>query len=301
MNLHVLADQATAIIGRVFAGRDRFFARSVDGPPITEAVRETRVRAPEIDGEGEYETDADGPAGSLDPAFKVARWLDDDRPTLLYIQGSGERPFDFSSRSKNSFRLIVLDAEPGWDANLVVLRAPFHTGSERDYARAMGELVNFTGMIAALVVLTDRLVDQLHARGDAPVIVAGISLGGWATNLHAALLGSADTYLPLLAGTALDDLFLHSSYRRMTDPDARSKPDILHHALNFEAAFRDAPHDRVFPLLAEHDRFIRYGRQTESYGPVSIAGIDRGHVTTVASPALVQDHLRRFLPTQSAS
>jgi len=62
------------------------------------------------------------------------------------------------------------------------------------------------------VVLTDTLVNRLLERGSAPVTVSGISLGGWATNLHAACYGSAHRYLSLLAGAALDDLFLESSY-----------------------------------------------------------------------------------------
>jgi len=78
----------------------------------------------------------------------VAQWLGWDSPSLIYNQGSGEDAFDFSSRS-NSFNNIVLNASPGWNANLIVVRAPFHTGLDREYARAMGDLSNFTAMLAS--------------------------------------------------------------------------------------------------------------------------------------------------------
>lgn len=292
-SLHAFADDLTAVIARLASGRNRFFARSVESPPLPDVIRATDVHAPAFGGEGVYEAEAETAAGALDPAFRVARWLGPDRPTLVYLQGSGERPFD-DSGSKNSFKTIVLDGSPGWEANLMVVRAPFHAGSQREYARSMGELVHFTSMIAAMVVLTEHLVESLAARGGRTVIT-GISLGGWATNLHAALFGSAAAYIPLLAGTALDDLFLRSSYRWMTATAARERPDRLHQVLNFEEAFRAAPAGRVHPLLGKHDRFIRLVAQAPSYGDIPVHTLDRGHITSVASPALIREHIRRFM------
>jgi len=75
---------------------------------------------------------------------------------------------------------------------------------------------------------------------------------------------------------------------------------LLHETLNFEDAFGGAPAERVFPLLAEHDQFIRYRRQSTSYGDVPVNGVDRGHVTAVASPAPIRGHLGRFLRAGSA-
>lgn len=296
LNPHALADRLTAVLGSALAGRDRFFARALESPPLANAISSTRVEAPEPDGEGIYEARADTPAGALQPAFRVARWVGRDRPTLLYLQGSGERPFDFSARSKNTFRAIVLDAEENWQANLCVLRAPFHSGTQREYARAMGEMANFTGMLASLVVLVEELITALRRPGSGPIVVTGISLGGWATNLHAGRFGSADRYVPLLAGAALDDLFLRSSYRRLTAAPALERPSRMAEILNFEDGFRSAPADRVFPLLARYDQFIRYEPQVCSYGSVRAETIDRGHVTAAASPALLRDHLRRHVP-----
>lgn len=296
MNLHVLADRGTALLGRLFAGRDRFFARDLVSDPLVDVIDATRVDAPGPDGPGTHETPAETPACELDSAFRVARWPGPERPTLIYLQGSGERAFDFSSRSKSTFRTVVLDAETGWEANLIVVRAPFHQGPQREYARAMGALGNFTAMIAAMVVLADALVGSLREQGSGPIVITGISLGGWATNLHAARYGTADAYIPLLAGAALDDLFLRSSYRRMAAASALGRPDRIETVLNFEAAFRGAPGERVFPLLARHDQFIRYEPQRRSYGDIPVTTIDRGHVTAAGSPGLLREHVRRFMP-----
>lgn len=296
MNMHALVDRLTAGLGGAFAGRNRFFARKLESPPLAHAISLTRVQAPEPEGEGIYETRADTPAGALDPSLRIARWVGPDRPSLIYLQGSGERPFDFSARSKNTFRTVVLEAEEDWRANLCVLRAPFHSGTQRDYARSMGDLANFTGMLASLVVLVEELVTMLRKAGSGPVVVSGISLGGWAVNLHAGCFGTADRYLPLLAGAALDDLFLRSRYRCLTAAPALEQPGLMEEVLNFEDSFRDAPADRVFPLLGRHDQFIRHDPQVRSYGKVRVETIERGHVTAAASPALLRHHIRRHMP-----
>lgn len=198
---------------------------------------------------------------------------------------------------RNTFRTVVMAADPPWEENLAVVRATFHDGSSRDYARAMGHLGNFTAMIGSMVVLADRLMDALRAAGSGPLTLAGTSLGGWATNLHASVFGSADAYVPMLAGAALDDTFLGSVYGRLAAQQALRDPALLRGAPNFESVFRAAPRDRVFPLLARHDQFIRYEKQLASYGGgLRVAVIERGHATAALSPALLRAHIARHRP-----
>lgn len=292
MNLHSGVDRFTARLGGFFARGDRFFAREVESLPLAAVIDRTRFEVPPPVGEQTCEFPVATPVGTLDAGYRTARWLGVSAPTLIYLQGSGERAFDFSARGKNTFRSVLLDAAPPLPANLIVVRAPFHGGSQREYARAMGRLGNFTAMLAVLVKTAEGLVTHLRGIGGGPVVLTGISLGGWATNMHATYLGGADLYAPLLAGTALAELFLDSSYRRMTAADALNQPDVLRAALNFEADFAArAPARRVRPLLARHDQFIRCERQRASYGGVRVAFIERGHVTAAASPALLRRHL----------
>lgn len=296
MNLHSAVDRLTALLGGWFARGDRFFARDLQSAPLADVIGRAHVDVPAPAGEGTSEFSASTPVGEVDAGYRVARWQGHGGPALVYLQGSGERAFDFSARGKNTFRSVVLDATPRWRANLIVVRAPFHDGSQRDYARAMGDLGNFTAMLAVLVASAEGLIGHLRAGGGGAVLLAGISLGGWATNLHAAHFGGADRYAPLLAGTALAELFLDSSYRRMTAAGALERPDVLRDVLNFEADFAaQAPTERVHPLLARHDQFICLDRQTASYGGVPVTVIERGHVTAAASPGLLRTHLEHAL------
>jgi hypothetical protein len=100
----------------------------------------------------------------------------------------------------------------------------------------------------------------------------------------------------MLAGAALDDTFLRSAYAGLTADPALRDPAGVRKALNFAKTFPDAPGDRVFPLLARHDQFIRYETQAASYGGVPISVIQRGHVTAALSPALLREHIRAHRP-----
>jgi hypothetical protein len=296
MNLHSAVDRLTALLGGWFARGDRFFGRDLQSPPLAEVIRRTRMEVPPPAGEGTCEFPASTPVGEVGAGYRVAHWQGHGGPALVYLQGSGERAFDFSTRGKNTFRSVVLDAAPRWRANLIVVRAPFHDGSQRDYARAMGALGNFTAMLAVLVASAEGLIGHLRAGGGGAVVLAGISLGGWATNLHATHFGGADRYAPLLAGTALSELFLDSSYRRMTAAGALERPEVLRDVLDFEADFAaQAPTDRVHPLLARYDQFICLDRQAASYGGMPVTVVERGHVTAAASPALLREHLEDAL------
>jgi hypothetical protein len=51
---------------------------------------------------------------------------------------------------------------------------------------------------------------DLAERSDALVVLVGTSLGGFAANLHRTCFGTADRYVPLLAGAAFGQLFVSS-------------------------------------------------------------------------------------------
>lgn len=142
-----------------------------------------------LTGEGLYETPAQALVGRLDPAFRVAKWIGDGYPTIIYHHGTNENPFD---RSFNSiFPPDKLDAP----VNLIVVRAPYNT-SLKAFVHSIGRLENYMAMLAVAVRMSAALVQACHERGGAAV-VSGISLRGWITNLHLAYVGTADAYAPL--------------------------------------------------------------------------------------------------------
>lgn len=130
MNKHILIDNLTANIGALVSGSKKFFAASTGSLSFEELIRSTELSVPEINSEGTYEIRAANKvAGDLDPAFRVEKWIGDDYPTIIYHHGNNERPFDYRNRAKNSFMNIFVKNRDKFEANLIVVRAPFHNGN----------------------------------------------------------------------------------------------------------------------------------------------------------------------------
>jgi hypothetical protein len=293
MNLHRFLDHYTVTAGALLAGRSTFFSRSVDCPDFRELLEATKLQLPDIAGEGVYEVPAATAAGAMDPAFYIAQWLGPEHPTLIYHHGNNERPFDFGPFSKNTFKQVVLSHRHDFRANLIALRAPFHR-SLRTYMERMMELRAFAAMLAVSVQLAEALGRWSRTQGSPWVILTGVSLGGWVTNLHRAHYNTADRYAPMMAGAALDEVFTTSAYRRLTGAPAQDHPAAIRDALNFEAAFAAVPDDNVTALLMRHDAIIDYERQRRCYDPSRVTTHNRGHTTGVLDAAA----LRAFLLAQ---
>jgi hypothetical protein len=295
-NVHELIDVATIRASALLLRDTKFFARSLDSRPLVEVVNGSEVSIDDIRRAGERTVTVDTPVGALDAAYMPWQWRGPGYPTLIYHHGSGERPFDFGRFSSNSFRRLFVATGEDVPANLVAVRAPFHDGSNVDYARAMGDLENFVGMLAASVGLIDALATRASERTDGPVLASGISLGGWAVNLHRACFDTIDRYLPIFAGAALGEMFVSSVYRKMTTGAARKRPDHLREVLDFEEEFRAVGPANCAPVLARYDRIIEYDRQRPSYEGMPLSVLDRGHVTGSLATERLREHLLRVLP-----
>ena len=295
MNVHELLDVGTIELGAALARDAKFFTRSLDSRPLVEVVTESRARVGDIHRAGERTVTVDTPVGAFEAAYMPWQWRGPDYPTLIYHHGSGERPFDFGRFSSNSFRRLFVAADEAMPANLVAVRAPFHDGSNMDYARAMGDLENFVGMLAASVGLVDALGRRASERTGSPILASGISLGGWVVNLHRACFDTVDRYVPIFAGAALGEMFVSSVYRKMTAEPAQRRPDHLREILDFEAEFTTAGADDCFPLLARYDRIVEYDRQRPSYEGMSLSVLDKGHVTGSLATDGLREHILSVL------
>jgi hypothetical protein len=294
MNRHAFLDLATVAAGSLALRGGGFFSRSLDGPDVAETTVDASAALDGIGVDGRRRVTVDTLAGRLRGAYLASRWHGDDHPTLLYHHGSGENPFDPGRFSSNSARRLF--ATDAWDvpANLLLVRAPFHDRSSRAYVRSMGDLASFVGMCAASTALIDALVGALRARGCPLVVVSGISLGGWVTNLHRAFHDTADRYVPIFAGAALGELFATSAYRLLTGREARARPDRLRERLDFERAF-DAAEGDCRPLLARHDRIVEFDVQRACYERHPLTVIETGHVTGSLATGPLRAHLRAAL------
>jgi hypothetical protein len=293
LNIHSAIDDVATMLGGLMVGRNPYFSKSIDSPTLLAHVAAIKVEVPPIEGCGEVDVVADTLVGKLSAAFFVAQWKGSDYPTIIYHPGTREKAFDFGPFATNSFKGILLDSKPPIEANLIVVRAPFHELSSRAYQQKVAELSNYAAMVATSTALIEALVSSLKAGGSRRVLVSGLSIGGFITNLHRAQYNSADCYVPLLAGARLGELFSEGDFRRLTGALGKSHPERLHEVLDFEEAYKKVSTDNVRPLLGRFDGLIEYESQRHCYGNTSIRVLDRGHVAGPAAP--LREHLLRAL------
>jgi hypothetical protein len=290
MNMDIFWDKLTAGVASATLGKQRFFSESLESMGYAKHLEQIKLDITEIT-EGIHEVTAETATAEIDPAFYLMQWKGKDYPTIIYHHGNNERPFDFSRFAKNSFKNIFCDAKTPTEANLIAIRAPFHNDSLKSYQKVVGHLSNFVAMLSTSVKLIEHILQQLKKEAEAPILVSGISLGGWVTNLHRTYYNTADAYVPLLAGAALDHLFTDSIYRKMGGRIARGNPARIREILNFEEDFQKIKDDNVFPLLGQYDQFIQYERQRKSYKTDNIKVLKTGHVTSFLSGKELRNHI----------
>lgn len=86
-------------------------------------------------------------------------------------------------------------------------------------------------------------------------------------------------------------MFVSSVYHYMTADAAWSQPSQLRQVLDFEDAFQAVDADDCAPLLGRYDRIIDYDRQRPSYTGMSLAVLNRGHVTGALAAATLREHI----------
>jgi len=284
MNIHTLLDSIIAWTGALAARKQKFFSQSTESPTFAEYFEQLSLEAPEIEGEGKHFVEVE--------------------PPHIFHHGNNEDPFDMGRSEKHSFKMIFESQKEETPANIIALRAPFHGISLKEYTSRIAHLSNFVALIAASVVLAEALVKQIKEHSEQPVLISGISLGGWVTNLHRTHYNSADCYVPLLAGAALAEVFLTSKYKKLTGDLALESPDVVRQRLNFEEAFSKVKTKNVSPLLGRYDQFIRYERQKQCYEDlVEPVVLDKGHVTALLAASILYEHIMETLSqvTQNAN
>ncbi len=289
MNKHALIDSLPVTLAAFMFGNSKMFRESIESPSYEELLKTTTLKYPDIKGEGFYEVQANTLIGQLDPAFYIAQWKGYSYPTLIYHHGNNERPFHNYGFGKNTFKRIFLSVKKDIPANLIVVRAPYHC-CFRTYLREIGKLSTLTSLMIASVKVVETLVDFISVKGSR-IVLSGISLGGWVTNLHRTFFNSADFYIPLLAGTVPSDVFTSSIYRELTADLAHENRSAVEETLDFKEQFAKRSEDNISPLLASYDQVMRLKEQKESYGKHPAAVIEKGHFTG----SLASDELRKHI------
>lgn len=287
-------------VSKLFLGKNLWFSSNLDSPTIGEHVRQIQMERPISDGTGIYEVRQESLAGVLDPAYHIVQWLGTEYPVIIYHHGNNETPFKYSIGSKNTFKSLFLDTNEPIEANLISIRAPFHNNGLKYYMDKIRDLNNFAALLAGSVKLEEELILSLREMGVSNIICSGISLGGWVTNLHRTFFNSADMYVPLCAGAALDDVFTDSVYTKLTAEVVRQNRQHIQNVLNFEKSFLTIKSDNIRPLLARHDQIIRYEVHSKSYGGHDITTLEKGHVTSVLAIKDLRHHITSSLAQSQA-
>jgi len=272
MNIHTILDNFTISLSVLFLSKSKFFRESIESPTFSEHLHGINFLLPEIKQEGQYEVKAETLIGDLNPAFRIAQWKGKEYPTIIYHHGSGENPYDRSFNSIFSIKKMDIPA------NLIVIRAPFNL-SAKEYMTSINELSNFVAMLSVSVQLIEQLISFCREKGTSSVVISGLSLGGWVTNLHHTYFNSADYYKPLLAGAGLAEIFLDSVYEKLTASLAKEKPEQVRKILIFDDDFAKVNNSNVFPLLGRFDQIIRFERQKQCYDQRLVTVLEKGHIT----------------------
>lgn len=269
-------------------GLPPLFRNGVESPPLTTHLEDTTIDLPSLDDDEYHAIQAATATGPVAAGVRTATELSPERPTIIFLHGFGELPFDTTFD-----RLLRPHASP-FEANLVAVQAPYHQ-TPSSLAAGTASLERMLRMQAVATLLIEALRRRCHNQLGTEVVVAGTSLGGFITNLHHVHFTSADRYVPMLAGLAQDDVFLHAAYRQGVAASALRQADTIERHLNFETAFKQSPPQHVHPLLAREDRIVRFERQMASYGGRPINTIAGGHLGAATAIGALRDHLHRVL------
>ncbi|MFO7942573.1 MAG: hypothetical protein R6U92_08025 [Bacillota bacterium] len=286
MSVHGVIDSLAVGLGARFM--PKYFRDGYRSEDVAEHLESVSIDFPQFADEGDYQISADTSVGTLPAAFRVAQCIGSNYPWVIYHHGAAEIPFDYGFR-----RIFPLEKQ-SIEANLLLVRAPFHE-SMKDFQHGIRTLANLVAMMAVSTTVIEHLVQRGRQAGANKVLVAGTSLGGFITNLHHIHFNSADIYTPLLAGLAMEDAYLYSAYSKATAPAAKENPRAIASVLNFTEDFAAVDHSNVFPLLAIHDRLIRYETQKASYGDCAVATIAKGHTTGALAYSNLRTHVLSHL------
>jgi hypothetical protein len=121
--------------------------------------------------------------------------------------------------------------------------------------------------------------------------------------MHYLMYGSAQAYVPLLAGPDIAHVMLSGHFQRFLAPQALAHPAYIQSLLDFRQAFASSPTRRVFPLLARYDLDMRYAHHAACYAAsgVPVVTIKRGHITGSLAFAALRTHLLTCLRTLTST
>jgi hypothetical protein len=267
------------------------FRHGIESPSLAEHLAAVQLELPPLTVARHYTLTAHTLMGELEAGFQVRLGPRPELPLLVYHHGIGEMPYD------KSFRGIFRSRVP-IPAHLVAVRAPYHR-TWLDLVPGLATLGNFLALCAVSVTLIEKLRRLFVARGARGCLIAGTSLGGFLGLMHHLTYGTAEAYVPLLAGPDIAHVMLDTHFRRFLAPSACTNAARLQALLDCRQAFQASATQRVFPLLARYDLDMLYAHHAACYAAsgVPVVTVERGHITGGLAFAALRRHILTCLRT----
>jgi hypothetical protein len=253
-------------------------------PSLREHLDAVRLSALPHTASKRYHLTADTLAGPLACGYRVQLGPRPDLPVLIYHHGIAEMPYDKSFRGIFGWRTI--------DAHLVALQAPFHR-TWLTVGKGLNTLSRFMAMCAVSIAMMEAVRCQFHEYGASRCLISGLSLGGFLALMHHIHIGTANRYVPLLAGPDLAHTMLETPFSRLIAPSVRAQTEHIRTLLDFRQAFQASDTRRIFPLLARYDLDMPYHHLHPCYldCQVPTVTLDRGHITGSLAFTALRNHL----------
>ncbi len=284
MSIHKIVDKVSLGASSMAFKKSKYFRDSIESKSLKKNIKAISIQLPEINGVGLYEFKVSTLAGDFDTAFKVAQWKGKNYPTIIYHHGAAEIPFDYG------FKKIFPIHKENINANLILIRAPFHR-KIKEFLNNIHTLDKYVAMLSTSVQLMESLVQYSKNNTDKSVILTGVSLGGFSTNLHHTYFNSADVYKPLLSGTKMAQALLESAYSGMISTFAKENSEKVKEILDFTADFKKVDNKNVFALLSKHDQVVYFENEYSIYLSENLTVINKGHATGSSAFKVLRKHI----------
>lgn len=288
MNKFELIDKISMSIASIATKNNKYFSSTCDSRTLIEILAFLEVDIPIINGSGYYKSNVIYEGKIEEAAFRIEKWKGFNYPTIIYHHGAAEGSYDLS------FNKILANKKNDIDANLIAIQAIFNH-SNKEFIESIKDLSSYSLLLASSARLIEEIISQIKQKGDSKIIVVGTSLGGFVTNIHFTYFNSAQTYIPLLAGARLADVFLNSEYSKVTSKNIYNRKDLVKTVLNFDKDFIAVEQSNIFPLFAKYDQIVKYYVHNQDFLKENITTINYGHSTGATKFKLLRNHILKYL------